>query len=171
MTPKNGSERGMLTRVCAGFEWLAVRLLIVMTALLIVQVGARNLFNLGLAWADELSRYCGLGIVFLAAPMLLKLGTHVRVTMFVDFLPRRLRAIADVFSHAMTTLFCVAFLSSAYLFMLRAWRFQTPAIGMPNLIFYLPALIGMTFFLLAALSELSAAFGRVVSAWKETSGD
>ncbi len=171
MSMSIGTDRDILTRLCAGFEWIAVRLLILMTVLLIVQVGARNLLSVGLAWADELARYCGLGIVFLAAPMLLKLGSHVRVTMFVDFLPARYKAITEVFGHAMTTLFCIAFLTSAYLFMVRAWRFETPAIGMPNLVFYLPALIGMAFFLLAALQQLAKAFSDLATARKEASGD
>ena len=44
--------------------------------------------------------------------------------------------------------------------MQRAWKFSTPAIGLPNLVYYLPAMIGMTLLLAVAIQRAIAALGR-----------
>ena len=49
------------------------------------------------------------------------------------------------------------FLVAGWLFMQRAARFSTPALGMPNLFFYLPAIVGMTLMLLVAIDRAVAA--------------
>ena len=49
------------------------------------------------------------------------------------------------------------FLIAGWQFMQRAARFSTPALGMPNLIFYMPAIIGMTLMLLVAIDRAVAA--------------
>ena len=49
------------------------------------------------------------------------------------------------------------FLIAGWQFMQRAARFSTPALGMPNLIFYLPAIIGMSLMLLVAIDRAVAA--------------
>jgi hypothetical protein len=63
---------------------VAMVLLAVMTAFIVVQVTARNVFDAGLPWAEELARYAGLGVVYLAAPLLLLNGKHIKVDMLVD---------------------------------------------------------------------------------------
>ena len=49
------------------------------------------------------------------------------------------------------------FLIAGWQFMQRAARFSTPALGMPNLIFYMPAIIGMLLLLLVAIDRAVAA--------------
>ena len=53
--------------------------------------------------------------------------------------------------------FGAMFLVAGWQFMQRAARFSTPALGMPNLIFYLPAIVGMTLMLLVAIDRAVAA--------------
>jgi TRAP-type C4-dicarboxylate transport system permease small subunit len=154
---------GLFGRVCDALEWVAIRLLLILTLLLVVQVGARNFFSVGLPWADELSRYCGLGIVFLAAPVLVRRNMQVRVTLFVEMMPPIMQAVAELFASLAVNLFCLAFMISAYLFMSHAWRFVTPAIGMPNLVFYLPALLGILFFWIAAAEQAVDCVRRIRS--------
>jgi TRAP-type C4-dicarboxylate transport system permease small subunit len=36
-------------------------------------------FNAGLPWAEELARYCGLGVVYLTVPLLLLHDKHIKV--------------------------------------------------------------------------------------------
>ena len=54
-------------------------------------------------------------------------------------------------------LFGAMFLIAGWQFMQRAARFSTPALGMPNLIWYMPAAIGMTLMLLVAVDRAIAA--------------
>ena len=41
----------------------SIFLLALIAALVVLQVAARNLFDLGLPWADELARFCAIGLV------------------------------------------------------------------------------------------------------------
>ncbi len=126
-------------------------MLFAMSALVVLQVIARDGFHLGLAWADELARYAGLTIVYLTAPLLLLANKHVLVDILINVLPNRLRAAVDCLNEVLMALFCVAFLWGGWLFMERAGKFSTPALGMPNLVFYAPVMLGMVLLLAASL--------------------
>jgi len=145
---------GALARLCLGFERAAMALLAVMTAFLLVQVAARNLFALGLPWAEELARYAGLGVVYLAVPLLLLHGKHISV----DLLPSRLRGRAAwllrLANELVVLAFAASFLWGGWLFLQRAARFSTAALGIPNWLYYAPAALGMLLFAAVALQRL-----------------
>jgi len=156
-----GPLRPLLLPLARGFEWIAMALLIGATSLIMAEVIGRGLFNLGLPWAGELARYCGLGVIFLTVPLLLARGGHVRVDLFLNLLPGAPRRVADLLNEALTLLFCLLFLVSCYWFMQRAGRFSTPALGIPNLLYYLPAIAGMALTTLVAVDRLlGALLGR-----------
>ncbi len=150
-------------RIAAWAESIAIVALLVMSALVVLQVIARESFNLGLAWADELARYAGLVIVYLTVPILLFQNKHILVDMAVNLLRGRWRAAVDCINELLMIAFCVLFLWGGWVFMQRAGKFSTPAIGMPNLIFYAPALLGMALLCAASairLARLAAALMR-----------
>lgn len=130
-----GLSRGMLTG--------AMLFLVIMTALIGLQVASRNLFNIGLPWADELARFTGLGVVFFTIPYLQYQGRHIAV----DILSSRLKGTAAILLRAVNEcivlFFCSLLLLSFASFFQRAAHFATPAIGMPNWFFYSPALVGV----------------------------
>jgi len=117
--------------------------LAVMTLLIGIQVASRNLLNIGLPWADELARFTGLGTVFFTIPLLQYHGRHISV----DILSGRLKGLAatilQVINELIVFAFCSLLLLSFASFFQRAAHFATPAIGMPNWLFYSPGLIGI----------------------------
>ena len=58
---------------------------------------------------------------------------------------------------ALMVLFGAMFAYAGWLFLQRASRFSTPALGMPNLIWYLPAIVGMLLMLLVAIDRAATA--------------
>ena len=149
-----GPLRPLLVPLCRGFEWVAMALLVACTTAIMVEVFARGLFNLGLPGAGELAKYAGLGLIFLTVPLLLAQDAHVKVDMIFALskgLPRRLLA---VFNELMTLAFCVLFLVSCWWFMQRAGRFSTPALAIPNLWYYMPAIAGMSLTTLVAVDRV-----------------
>ena len=152
-----GPVRRALFALCRFAESVAVLMLLAVTTLVMIQVFARELFNDGAPWADELARFCGLGLIFLAVPLLLLKDGHVRVDMFINLLPRAPRRVADVVNESLILLFCVLYLASGWLFMQRAGKFASPALAIPNLVYYMPAAIGMALTLLAAIDRVLAA--------------
>jgi TRAP-type transport system small permease protein len=133
--------------------WVAVVALIAATGLIMLQIVAREIFVAGISWADELARYAGLAVIFLGVPALLVRDEHVKVDMFLNMMPLRARRSFLIANDLLMVLYCGLFVYAGWLFLQRASRFSTPALGMPNLIWYLPAIIGMLLMLLVAIDR------------------
>lgn len=149
-----GPLRRWLLPLCRGFEWLSMALLVVATTAIMIEILARGLLNVGLPGVGELARYAGLGLIFLVVPLLLAQDAHVKVDLF--FLRSRgaMRRGLAFFNELATLAFCVLFLVSCWWFMQRAARFSTPALGVPNLLYYLPAIAGMVLTTLVAVDRV-----------------
>ncbi|PMR77335.1 TRAP transporter small permease [Billgrantia endophytica] len=150
-----------LTQACLG---IAIVLLVLIAVLIVTQVVARNLFSTGLPRVDEAARFAGIAMVYFTAPFLLLRGQHVAVTLLVELLPRLGRRLCLVVAELATLGFCILTLYGFYRFLLRAGRFVTPAMGMPNLWFYMPALVGLAILAVVAAYRLGVlATGREVN--------
>ncbi|MFB0936999.1 MAG: TRAP transporter small permease [Propionivibrio sp.] len=159
------TEVGILYRACRLFEIIAMVLLGVMTFLVLLQIAGRDLFGSGWPWADELARYSGLGLVYLTIPLLLMSDRHVKVDLLSSRFTGKAAYVLHVFNEALIVLFFGLFFWGGWVFMQRASKFSTPALGMPNWLFYLPAAIGMLLFGLVALRRLLRALkGNSVAA-------
>jgi TRAP-type C4-dicarboxylate transport system permease small subunit len=87
-------------------------------------------------------------------PLLLAHDAHVKVDMIsarARGLPKR---VLDLFNELATLAFCVLFLVACWWFMQRASRFSTPALEIPNLVYYAPAIAGMVLTTLVAADRL-----------------
>lgn len=82
-----GTARRALGAVARAGLWFSVLLLVAMAVLVAGQVLMRNVFALGLPWADELARWFGIALVYLTIPHLLDRGSHIAV----ELLPNRLK--------------------------------------------------------------------------------
>ena len=149
--------RATIQWLCRMAEWVAIVALVAATTLIMAQIVAREIFVAGLSWADELARYAGLAVIFMAVPPLLARDEHVKVDMFLNMMPPRTRRFVNISNDLLMVLFGAMFLIAGWQFMQRAARFSTPALGMPNLIWYMPATIGMTLMLLVAVDRAIAA--------------
>lgn len=149
-----GPLRPLLLPLCRAFEWAAMALLVGTTVAIMVEVFARGLFDLGLPGAGELAKYAGLGLIFLTVPLLLAQDGHVKVDMLLRLTRGRSRRVLEVFNELATLAFCVLFLVSCWWFMQRAARFSTPALAIPNLWYYMPAIAGMALTTLVALDRV-----------------
>jgi len=144
----------------ATIQWLcrvalvvSIMALIAATGLIVLQIVAREIFVAGVSWADELARYAGLAVIFLAVPALLARDEHVKVDMFLNMMPEHTRRFFVIANDILMVVFCGMFVYGGWLFLQRASRFSTPALGMPNLIWYLPAIVGMVLMLLVAVDR------------------
>jgi TRAP-type transport system small permease protein len=156
-TVSPGAPQGVLTRVCAWLERVAMALLAVMTLLVLLQIVGRDVMQAGWAWADELARYTGLAVVYLTVPLLLQQDRHVKVDLLSSRLAGRPAALLHLCNELLTVMFCAMFLWGAWRFMQKASGFSTPALGLPNWLYYLPAMVGMVMFTVVALRRLVSA--------------
>lgn len=142
----------VVSRTCRS---VAVLLLALISVLIVTQVVGRNIFDLGMPWADELARFSGIALVFLTVPLLALNGQHVTVDLIPQLLAPRARGILAAASELAVFIFCSITLYGFHSFLSRAGKFSTPAIGIPNWLFYAPALIGFLLLALVALARLA----------------
>jgi TRAP-type C4-dicarboxylate transport system permease small subunit len=142
----------LLERLAIACLMLSMAFLALMSALVVLQVICRNGFDLGLPWADELARFCGVSLVYLAVPLLGLRGDLIAVDMLVKALGGRMRQALCVLNELAVLGFCAVTLYGFQAFLARAAKFSTAAMSMPNWIFYAPALVGVA--LLAVVSIL-----------------
>lgn len=155
-TGRLASACAALRTVARGGLWLSILLLIAIAALVAGQVVMRNVFSIGLHWADELARWFGIALVYLTIPHLLDRGAHIAVELLPNRLKGRWRLAALAISELAVATFAALSLFAFHGFLERAARFRTPALELPNLIFYMPALVGIALLgLIAVLRALT----------------
>lgn len=146
----------MIERVARFCVILAIAMLMAMSALIVLQVAMRNLFDLGLPWADELARFTGIALVYLTVPYLLLHERHIAVDLLSSRLKGRPRLGIRLFNEVATLAFAALTLLGFQQFLARAAGFSTPSIGMPVLVFYTPALIGTALLVVAGVVRIAA---------------
>ncbi len=157
--------RAILARLSLVGIWLGMALLALMAGLVVLQVGARNFADLGLPWADELARFCSIGLVFVGIPALAGRQELVSVSILPDMLGGRGKTGLTLVSDLATLAFCILLLWGFAEFLPRAGKFLTPAMRLPNYFYYSLALLGSAFLALVTLYRLAnLAWGRAPSA-------
>jgi TRAP-type C4-dicarboxylate transport system permease small subunit len=142
-----------ISRACLN---LGILLLAMMSILIVAQVLGRNLFDLGMPWADELSRFCGVALVFLGVPLLALRGSHVAVDMVPTMLPPAGRRACALIVEIMVLAFGAISVWSIYGFLSRAWKFATPTLGIPNWVYYTPAAIALALLTIITVARIAA---------------
>jgi len=148
-----GKVLATISRACLN---LGIFLLALMSILIVAQVAGRNLFDLGMPWADELSRFCGVALVFLGVPLLTLRGSHVAVDMVPTMLPPAGRHVCALIVEIMVLTFGAIFVWSVYAFLSRAWKFATPTLGIPNWVYYAPAAIALALLTIITVARITA---------------
>ncbi|SEL36979.1 Tripartite ATP-independent transporter, DctQ component [Pacificibacter marinus] len=159
------SSRAFFARLtCLGIA-IGMGLLAAIAFLVVLQVAARNLFDMGLPWADELARFCCIGMVFLATPALAGRRVMVSVSMLPDAMNAAVRKWMILFADITTLVFSGFLLWGFAEFLPRAGKFLTPAMGVPNWFYYSLALCGSLLLAAIAITRITATLtGRDPSA-------
>jgi len=142
----------MMTRV---FETIAIICLVGISTLIFAQIILRNIFSIGLPWLDEMARFLHIALVFLTVPVLLREDAHISI----DFLYTRLKSPwqrrLQILILIACTVFAGAFLVSNVEFLSSYWDVPSPAMNMPNIIFFGSVFVGMAGLLLKGLEKIA----------------
>lgn len=138
---------------------VASTLLACAVILMSVQVVLRFGFNAPQAWAEEVDRYLFIWSVYLGATVALMKGTHIRVTFVIDRFGERAEALSLAIARVVGML---AFGFTAWYGFQLAWvnrnaEFYTIP-GVPQLLFYLAAPVGLTLMTLYSAYDIYAWF-------------
>ncbi|MET0169724.1 MAG: TRAP transporter small permease subunit, partial [Aliihoeflea sp.] len=83
-------------------------------------------------------RLAGVLVVYTTAPVLALRGQHVAVDVFINLLPRLPRTVCLVIAELSVMLFSALTVYGGWLYLQRAWKFKTAALGLPNIYLYAP---------------------------------
>jgi len=87
--------------------WVCIGLLAVIFVVMVLQVSCRYVLGSPLVWSEEVARYLYIWVCFLGAPIALRRGNHIAITLFVDWLPSKVVRAISVFWHVIAFLFLV----------------------------------------------------------------
>ena len=127
-------------------EYIMVVLTILMTALIVLQVIMRYIFNNSLAWTEELSRYVFLWAIWIGASYGVKIRTHVRLTILTSKFGPRGQEIVGVFAYVVWLLFEIFLVVEGYILVasVRETGQTSTALHLPMWIAYASVPVGCT---------------------------
>jgi len=117
----------------------------------LAQIIMRNMFNSGSAFIEELSRFSLVSSVFLMIPVLTLRGQQIVVDILLNLVPAGARRRLDSVLALIGASFGIFILYAIALIMKNNWNVRTPAMRMPNVLFYLPVFLGILFFIASSL--------------------
>ena len=150
----------ILTWILDVFEKIAIFSIFGISAVIFAQILLRNLFSIGFPWADELSRFLHIALIFLTVPVLYRERIIFKIDIFVERLPASAQNVVGAFTSLACVAFSLAFLFSFIEFMRVSWDVPSPALQMPNLLFFFGAFLGILMFLLTSLEKLIYDLGK-----------
>ena len=113
-------------------EAASALLMINITVLLLVGVISRYLFNKSLVWSDEVVSISFIWLTMLGAAIAVHRNEHLRLGLFVDLLPPRLREFVNAFALVAIAALLLALIGPAIDYAKDEWFIHTPALDLPN---------------------------------------
>ena len=119
-------------------KWFAGVGLWLMTAIIAAQVFARYVLNDSPAWAEQAALLLMIWYVFIAAAAGVREGFHIRIAVFVDSLPPKLRHVMILVGHLTVTAFGIAMTWFGIELTQAVWSHVIPTLGISRGYAYLP---------------------------------
>lgn len=113
-------------------EAISALLMLNITVLLLVGVISRYVFNKSLVWSDEVISISFIWLTMLGAAIAVHRNEHLRLALFVDMLPQRLRGFVNAFALVAIAAVLLALIGPAIDYARDEWFIHTPALDLPN---------------------------------------
>lgn len=119
-------------------KWFAGVGLLVMTAIIAMQVFARYVLNASPAWAEQAALLLMIWYVFIAAAAGVRENFHIRIAIFADKLPPKLRHVVIILAQSIVVIFGVAMAYYGVELTLATWEHVIPTLGISRGYAYAP---------------------------------
>ncbi len=130
-------------KVTKGYQAVAVVFLLVLFLSVFIQIIMRNVFHAGSIQLEELARVSLVSLVFLMIPVLTYEKKHIIVDIVLLYLPKQAKKWVGVVTQLLVMCFGLYVLWAIATIMERNWSVRTPALNMPNIVFYIPITLGV----------------------------
>ncbi|WP_162906845.1 TRAP transporter small permease [Algihabitans albus] len=98
----------MFRRVLDRFEdALAGLLLFLGLSIVVLEIAARSLFSVSFIWSEEVSRYTLIWLTYFGVAAAVRGDAHIKVTVFVELLPARVKRWLEVLTSLVCLVFCL----------------------------------------------------------------
>lgn len=120
------------SRLMRPIEVVSALLLTAIVGLLLAGVLSRYVFSVPVIWIDEVASLCFLWLAMLGAALALDRNEHLRLTLFVNLLPPRLRSLTEAFGTLVVVALLLGLLPTAFEYAWEERFIMKPALDMPN---------------------------------------
>ncbi|MEZ5783753.1 MAG: TRAP transporter large permease subunit [Rhizobiaceae bacterium] len=120
------------SRIMRPIEAVAALLLLVVTCLLLGGVAARYAFHYPVVWIEEAASIAFLWLAMLGSAIALDRNEHLRLTLFLNMLPARLRALVESFALLVIVTFILGLLQVSFEYAMEEWYITSAALHIPN---------------------------------------
>ena len=124
--------------------YICIVLLGLFSVILFIQVIARYVFNNSLSWSEESARYLFIWLVFIGISYGSKQMKHLRIDVFLNIFPKKIRPYILVLSDIIVMLFAAVVFYSAVTTVTKYMKthMASPAIGVPLWVVHSAAIVG-----------------------------
>lgn len=137
-------------------HWSAGFGLILMTVIISWQVFARYVLNRSPAWAEQAALLLMIWYVMFAAAAGVREGFHIRIKIFEEALPGKIRQNVRVLAHGTVGLFGVAMAVWGSELTAATWEHVIPTLGLPRGVAYVPIPLAGVLILGFAIEHVAA---------------
>jgi TRAP-type transport system small permease protein len=131
----------VLRRLTAALDrcvcWACIGLLAAIFVIMVLQVTCRYALGSPLVWSEELARYLYIWTCFLGAPLALRRGNHIAITLCVDSLPWKMARAISIFWHVVAFLFLIELAIQGAILAVRSHTLIAITIPVPWSLIYL----------------------------------
>ena len=152
MTPP-ASPTSLIGKAARACEYVSLASLAAIATLIFAQILLRNFVSVAYAGIEELARFAHVNLVFLLVPLLFREGLHVNIDLLTHHAGPMLKRVLDALAALLTIIYCAFFLLSEYQFMAKNGSVPSPGLGIPNIVFFAGAYLGMALLLLTAAEK------------------
>jgi TRAP-type C4-dicarboxylate transport system permease small subunit len=153
---------GALKWLTASADWLLCKVCIALFMAILVtmmlQILFRYVFNAPLTWTEELARYLYIWACWLGAPVAMRRGNHVVITVLSERLPRRLAQAATLTTQAIALFFLLELAYQGTQLTIRSHTVIAITLPIPWSMIYIAAPLSALLMIL----ETAEAVGRTV---------
>ena len=141
--------------------------LLVLLSCCILQVFTRYVLNDSLTWTEELARFSFMYVSFLGAALCVDAGTHARITVLVDFVPKAVRTLFEYIGYVIIIICAFVMITQGFDLLATVGVQKSPMLKIPMSIFYAACPISAVFMAIYALLKILRGIAHVLGVKKK----
>ena len=118
-------------KLMKGVEWFLVALLLMMVTLVFGNVVLRYVFNYGIVFSEEVSRFMFMWITLIGALVVMKDNGHLGMSSVVSLLGERGQRVCRFLADSLTLVCCLLLINGAYKQIIVGMDDHAPVTGVP----------------------------------------